>query len=46
MTGINMLAIHIAWPLAGLLCILFLGEKIADDWRCCRRAPWARLRPR
>jgi TRAP-type C4-dicarboxylate transport system permease small subunit len=31
MTGINMLSIHIAWPLAGVFWFLFLGEKIADD---------------
>ncbi len=31
MTGINMLSIHIAWPLAGLCWVLFLLEKIVDD---------------
>jgi TRAP-type transport system small permease protein len=31
MTGINMLSIHAAWPLAGLCWFLFLLEKIADD---------------
>lgn len=31
MTGINMLSIHIAWPLAGVCWLLFLVEKIADD---------------
>ena len=31
LTGLNMLAIHIAWPLAGALFALFLIEKIADD---------------
>lgn len=31
MTGINMLSIHIAWPLAGVCWFLFLVEKIADD---------------
>jgi len=31
MTGINMLSIHIAWPLAGICWFLFLLEKIADD---------------
>jgi TRAP-type C4-dicarboxylate transport system permease small subunit len=31
MTGINMLSIHAAWPLAGVIWFLFLLEKIADD---------------
>jgi len=31
MTGINMLSIHIAWPLAGICWFLFLVEKILDD---------------
>ena len=31
MTGINMLSIHIAWPLAGICWFLFLTEKILDD---------------
>jgi TRAP-type C4-dicarboxylate transport system permease small subunit len=31
MTGINMLSIHIAWPLAGVCWLLFLVEKIGDD---------------
>jgi hypothetical protein len=31
MTGINMLSIHAAWPLAGICWLLFLLEKIADD---------------
>jgi TRAP-type transport system small permease protein len=36
LTGLNMLAIHIAWPLAGAAYALFLGEKIWQDiglWR-------------
>ncbi len=33
MTGINMLSIHIAWPLAGVCWFLFLLEKIRDDIR-------------
>jgi len=33
MTGINMLSIHIAWPLAGICWFLFLLEKIRDDAR-------------
>jgi TRAP-type C4-dicarboxylate transport system permease small subunit len=36
MTGINMLSIHIAWPLAGVCWLLFLGEKIIDDVRIYR----------
>jgi len=31
MTGINMLSIHAAWPLAGICWFLFLVEKIVDD---------------
>ena len=31
LTGINMLTIHIAYPLAGIVWILFLGEKVYDD---------------
>jgi len=31
MTGINMLSIHVAWPLAGICWFLFLVEKILDD---------------
>ena len=31
MTGINMLWIHAAWPIAGVCWFLFLLEKIADD---------------
>jgi TRAP-type C4-dicarboxylate transport system permease small subunit len=37
LTGLNMLAIHIAWPLAGVLFTLFLVEKIADDLRLLRK---------
>jgi TRAP-type transport system small permease protein len=33
MTGINMLSIHIAWPLAGICWTLFLLEKIRDDMK-------------
>ena len=36
MTGINMLSIHIAWPLAGICWLLFLSEKIIDDLRIYR----------
>jgi TRAP-type C4-dicarboxylate transport system permease small subunit len=31
LTGLNMFAIHVAWPLAGFAFILFLGEKIQAD---------------
>lgn len=30
LTGLNMLAIHVAFPLAGVTWVLFLGERIAD----------------
>lgn len=32
LTGINMLVIHIAWPLAGLCWLSFLLEKLVDDY--------------
>lgn len=31
LTGINMLSIHIAWPLTGFAIVLFLAEKLIDD---------------
>jgi TRAP-type transport system small permease protein len=31
MTGINMLSIHAAWPIAGVIWFLFLLEKISAD---------------
>ena len=31
LTGLNMIFIHAAWPLAGLAFAVFLGEKIWDD---------------
>jgi TRAP-type C4-dicarboxylate transport system permease small subunit len=34
--GLPMLAIYIAWPLAGLTWIAFLGEKFREDWRIFR----------
>jgi TRAP-type transport system small permease protein len=37
LSGLNMLAIHIAWPLAGLVYTLFLGEKIVQDMKIYRR---------
>src|SRR5947209_6655868 len=39
MTGINMLSIHIAWPLAGVIWLLFIAEKIIDDLALYREAP-------
>jgi TRAP-type C4-dicarboxylate transport system permease small subunit len=33
MLGLNMLTVHVAWPLTGLVCILFLGEKLAEDFK-------------
>lgn len=39
LTGINMLAIHIAWPLAGVVYMIFLGEKIVQDVRLYRGDP-------
>jgi TRAP-type C4-dicarboxylate transport system permease small subunit len=38
MTGINMLSIHIAWPLAGICWLLFLVEKILDDMKLYAKA--------
>ena len=44
MTGINMLSIHIAWPLAGICWLLFLVEKIGDDVKLyVERAPMGPL---
>lgn len=37
LTGLNMLAIHVAWPLAGAAYTLFLGEKIWQDLQLWRR---------
>jgi TRAP-type C4-dicarboxylate transport system permease small subunit len=37
LTGLNMLAVHVAWPIAGLVFILFLSEKIAGDLALLRR---------
>lgn len=36
MTGINMLWIHAAWPLAGICWFLFLLEAIGDDLKLYR----------
>lgn len=39
LTGLNMLTIHIAWPVAGLVFTLFLGEKFAADIALLREHP-------
>lgn len=36
LSGLNMLAIHIAWPLAGVVYTIFLVEKIVQDLRLYR----------
>jgi TRAP-type C4-dicarboxylate transport system permease small subunit len=37
LTGLNMLAIHIAWPLAGIAYTIFLFEKLHKDVQLFRR---------
>jgi TRAP-type C4-dicarboxylate transport system permease small subunit len=37
LTGLNMLFIHAAWPLAGLIYLLFLGEKLHGDLQLFQR---------
>jgi len=37
LTGLNMAAIHVAWPLAGVAYTLFLGEKLFQDVQLLRR---------
>lgn len=37
LTGLNMVAIHVAWPLAGVAYVLFLGEKLWQDFLLLRR---------
>lgn len=39
MSGINMLSIYIAFPLAGLTWILFLAENIVGDFRLLSQRP-------
>jgi TRAP-type C4-dicarboxylate transport system permease small subunit len=39
LTGLNMIAIHIAWPVAGLAFTLFLAEKIWADIALLRGGP-------
>ena len=36
LTGLNMLWMHAAWPLAGVAYVLFLGEKLWQDLRLYR----------
>lgn len=36
LTGLNMGWVHGAWPVAGAVYLLFLAEKLADDWRLWR----------
>jgi len=36
LSGLNMLAIHLAWPLAGVVYTIFLVEKIVQDVRLYR----------
>jgi TRAP-type C4-dicarboxylate transport system permease small subunit len=31
LAGLNMMTIHIAWPIAGLAMLLFIAEKVVDD---------------
>ncbi|MEO8543414.1 MAG: TRAP transporter small permease [Betaproteobacteria bacterium] len=31
LTGLNMIFIHIAWPIAGLTWVIFMAEKFYDD---------------
>jgi TRAP-type C4-dicarboxylate transport system permease small subunit len=31
LTGLNMATIHVAWPVAGLVMLLFVAEKTIDD---------------
>jgi TRAP-type transport system small permease protein len=39
LTGLNMIAIHIAWPVAGLAFTVFLAEKIWADVGLLRQSP-------
>ena len=35
--GLPMLSIYIAWPIAGLVWLIFLVERVADDWALFRK---------
>jgi TRAP-type C4-dicarboxylate transport system permease small subunit len=37
LTGLNMLFIHAAWPLAGMVYLVFLGEKLHRDLQLFQR---------
>ena len=37
LTGINMISIHIAWPVAGLTWVLFTLEKFYDDYQLMKK---------
>lgn len=37
LAGLPLLTIYIAWPLAGLTWVLFLGEKLVEDWKILHR---------
>lgn len=37
LTGVNMIVIHIAYPLAGVTWVLFLGERVAEAVAILRR---------
>ena len=36
LTGLNMASIHVAWPVAGLVMLLFLAERADDDLAAAR----------
>ncbi len=37
LTGINMITIHLAWPVAGLAWVLFTLEKFYDDYQLMKK---------
>jgi TRAP-type C4-dicarboxylate transport system permease small subunit len=38
LTGLNMSVIHIAWPIAGFTWLVFLGEKLYDDYQLIKKS--------
>jgi TRAP-type C4-dicarboxylate transport system permease small subunit len=46
LTGINMITIHIAWPVAGFAWVLFTLEKFVDDIRLMRKGKASPDEPR
>jgi len=46
LTGINMISIHIAWPVAGLTWVLFTLEKFYDDYQLMKQGKAAAHEPR